>query len=135
GIPINLAGVDGAAVVNNTAYDSGLAGMWSAFNMTSKGNPEYFQNSHVQVWNNIFNRMTIGGGSLFPEYCGYNIIWPGGISSPDVDACGDALLIFDPQFIGHATYELGALSPAIDSGSGRAGTPAYDLDGVAYGIP
>lgn len=130
GTPILLAGVSNVSVVNNTAYDSGQGGTWSALNMTAKNDPSHFDNSGVEVWNNIFNRMTIGNGSSSPSYCGYNLVWPNG-GNP----CGQDLETTNPQFLDHTTYELEPTSPAVHSGSSRVGTPTVDLMGAEFGIP
>jgi chitodextrinase len=130
GTPIILAGVSNVSVVNNTGYDSGQGGTWSAFDMTAKNDPSHFDNTGVQVWNNIFSRMTIGNGSSSPSYCGYNLVWPSGGNT-----CGQYLETVDPQFVDHTNYALGSTSPAINSGSNRVGTPPVDMIGTPYGIP
>jgi hypothetical protein len=130
GIPIILAGTANTQVVNNTAYHSGNRGTWSAFHMTAKSSASDFQNTGVEIWNNIFNRMTIDDESSQVTYCGYNLVWPG-----RGDPCGSRLLLVDPRFLDHVTYRLSPKSPATNSGVRRPGTPALDLGGRRYGIP
>jgi hypothetical protein len=130
GIPIILAGTANTEVVNNTAYDSGHRGEWSAFHMTAKDRPSEFQNTGVEIWNNIFNRMTVDDGSSQVLYCGYNLVWPG-----RGDPCGSRLLTADPRFLDHVAYRPRAGSPATNTGVRRPGTPTLDLGGRRYGIP
>jgi hypothetical protein len=130
GTPIIVAGTSNVKIVNNTAYDSGQGGTWSGLNLTAKNNPAQFDNTGVQIWNNIFNRMTISSGSSWPTYCDYNLVWPGGGNT-----CGASLITSSPQFLDHVDYMLQPLSPAIGSGIGRTGTPAADLWGQVYFNP
>jgi hypothetical protein len=130
GVPIILAGTANTQIVNNTAYDSGNRGEWSAFHLTAKDRRNEFQNTRVEIWNNIFNRMTIDDGSSQAAYCGYNLIWPG-----RGDLCGSRLLTVNPRFLDHVTYRLPPNSPATNSGVRRPGTPTLDLGGRRYGIP
>lgn len=127
GTPIILAGTSNVKVVNNTAYDSGSHPAWTAFVMTAKNKPAQFDNTGVEVWNNIFNRMTISNGSGWPSYCGYNLLWPGG-----GDTCGTSLITSNPQFVDHVAYKLRASSPALSTGVNRQGTPRLDVGGLGY---
>jgi hypothetical protein len=127
-----LAGVEGAKVVNNTVYENGAGNLkTSQFLMSSKNDAADYQNSSIEVWNNIFGRMWRGEGSTAPVFCGYNLIWPN--SADRCDTIGE--LAEDPLFAEHHTYRLQPGSPALDSGSSRAGTPTSDIDGLPYGTP
>jgi hypothetical protein len=130
GTPIILAGTVNTHVVNNTAFHSGDRGEWSALHLTAKRRPSEFQNYGVEIWNNIFNRMTIDDASSQISFCGHNLVWPGG-----GDPCGMRLLTVNPRFLDHVTYRLRPSSPATNTGVRRRGTPTRDLDGRRYGIP
>lgn len=132
GIGILLAGVDGAKIVNNTVYDNGAGNSkTNQFLMSSKNDAADYQNNSVEVWNNVFGKMWRGERSAAPIYCGYNLVWPS-----TADRCDtEGELGADPLFADHNTYRLQPASPALDSGSSRAGTPGYDLDGLPFGAP
>jgi hypothetical protein len=129
---IVLAGVDSAEIVNNTVYDNGAGNLkTNQFLMSSKNDAADFQNSSVEVWNNIFGKMWRGEDSTKPAFCGYNLIWPS--STDRCDTVGE--LATDPLFADHHAYRLQPGSPALNSGSSRAGTPTQDIDGTPYGTP
>jgi hypothetical protein len=130
GIPINLAGTENVKIVNNTAYDSGNAGTWSALSIGTKGNPRSYDNTGLEVWNNIFNRASCCGGGAAPVYCDFNLI-----RDSNGYLCGANNLTTDPLLVDRLTYRLLPGSPAIDSGVNRAGTPAAAADGESYGVP
>jgi Right handed beta helix region len=127
-----LAGVNGAKIVNNTVYDNGDGNLkTNQFLMSSKNDANDYQNSSVEIWNNIFGKMWRGEGSTAPVFCGYNLIWPS--STDRCDTVGE--LAMDPLFADHDAYRLQQASPALDSGSSRAGTPTDDISGLPYGTP
>jgi chitodextrinase len=130
GIPINLAGTENVRIVNNTAYDSGHLGRWSALSIGTKGNPGLYNNTGLEIWNNVFNRASCCGGGAPPAYCDFNII-----RDTSGYLCGARNLTLDPLLLDRLTYRLLPGSPAIDSGVNRPGTPAEDVDRESYGVP
>jgi hypothetical protein len=128
GIPLEVAGVNGLTIVNNTVWDDG-EGSVDGLHIDNIGgvHGNFYANTNVQVWNNLLGTIWVDGQA--PTYCANNI-W---VSYGQNWACNgpNNRQGVDPGFVDHSEYFLRATSPAIDAGTNRPGTPGEDIDGNA----
>lgn len=129
GSGITISGATNVKVVNNTSFDNDHGLLISA-----KNNPSLFNNSGLEVWNNILTNITLNSGGARPAFESNNVVLGGG--------GGANLATATPIFINRdlsssERYKLANNDTiAINKGVGRASTPANDFDNkVRVGLP
>jgi hypothetical protein len=129
GRPIELSGLSGAKVVNNTAVDDGPGQDYASITLNKRSGCN-FDAVNVEVWNNIVDKVYVDAGTSQPSFCDTNLI-----RHPSTTANCANTIPNDPQFVDTSSYALKSTSPAVGAGLTRAGTPTIDIDGAVRAIP
>jgi hypothetical protein len=127
---INVAGVDGLKIVNNTAVDNGTGFNQAGITFADRGDPANYGSTGVEIWNNISNSLFAYSG-FAPTLCSHNLVYP----NASYSACATNLSTANPLFVDRLDYLLSQTSPARNSGISRPDTPLTDVDGQPYGVP
>jgi chitodextrinase len=131
GTGICLNGSDGVLLANNTVWRVGPTSSGTGVALSLNGHSAS-DNKNVSVWNDILGPGTVHlmNGSSAPVYASNNLatgkVQPAGMLGSD-------LITAAPQFVDENDFFLQAASPAVGTGSNRAGTPPYDFAGVPWG--
>jgi hypothetical protein len=116
GRPINMQGVSGIRIVNNTFEDSG-----DGIGITIGTNV-----SGLEIWNNILMNVYNEGGA---GYLFFDNNWyTGGNGGYLGNSFGTNYYTGNPGFLNTSTYALSSSSPAYSKGVYRANTPSVDID-------
>jgi Right handed beta helix region len=129
GRPVELSGVNGVKVVNNTLVDDGPSQNYASITLNKRSGCN-FDALNVEIWNNIADMVYVDAGSSFPTFCDTNLIrhpWSG-------LSCANTITA-DPQFLDTTSYALKSTSPARGIGLTRPGTPTIAIDGALLTTP
>lgn len=132
GSGITFSGTTDCRLANNTSVLNGT-GSDHGFSISAKSNPTDFDNTGLEVWNNIFDKEQLVSGSSQPDYHDYNLIYPNGTSG--VTLGSHDLTSVDPEFIDEVDFIPDPLVTQSVHGSNRSGTPARDVTGDSYPWP
>ncbi len=128
GRPLILSGSDATTVVNNTFVDSGTGVTDPSITLNAQYASQWgpqFQDTHLEIWNNIVNKIYVDAGATGPSFCDTNLV-----TNPQSGMSGANVITGDPKFVDNLRYALSPTSPAIGNGLTWSGTPGVDIDGL-----
>lgn len=124
GSGITVSGTIDCRVANNTSVDNG-SGNDYGFSISAKSDAANFDNTGLEVWNNIFEREQLVNSSSQPDYHNCNTIYPNGSSGVSLGASDTTDV--DPELDSHYL-------PIGIAGVTRDG-PLFDKNGVPLSDP